>query len=148
MKPLKPEEEWARQMIATTLGCPVEQHDDNRSDSLYDLRVLHTDSHLAAVEVTAAADAASIELWNLVNGNDVRWQVDELVGGWSVVLLPTARGRRVLRELPAFLAEMEAADVRSVRGRHISVGRSLRALPKCGSTRRRNTARTTPEPST
>lgn len=63
------------------------------------------------MEVTAAADAASIELWKLVNHRDERWVDGRLLGGWAVSLAPTARAKRVLTELPALLAGLEAAGM-------------------------------------
>ena len=65
-KALKPEEEWARDVISLTLSLPVEQHDDNSSNRMHDLWIRHGDGPPAAVEVTAAADEESIKLWKLV----------------------------------------------------------------------------------
>jgi hypothetical protein len=126
VKPLRPEEEWARQVIEATLDVSVVQHDDNGGAAMYDLRILRLDRP-AAVEVTAAADSASIELWRIINGGDERWQVDGLAGGWAVSLLPTARGKVVLRCLPSFLLELEVAGVPQLRGRPGASGLSGRA---------------------
>jgi hypothetical protein len=63
-----------------------------------------------AVEIVAAADADSIELWKLINGRGEgeRWLVNGLQGGWLVTLDPSARAKRLLRkELPALLSELE-----------------------------------------
>lgn len=77
---LRPEEESARAMISHALGIPVEQHDDGSRPGMHDLDIVHDDVTRAAVEVTAAADAASIELWNLMNGAHRRWQVGGVTG--------------------------------------------------------------------
>jgi hypothetical protein len=61
MKPLRPEEEWARDIISQTLSVPVEQHDDNSRDGMHDLWIVYPDRPPAAVEVTAAADPEAIE---------------------------------------------------------------------------------------
>jgi hypothetical protein len=82
---------------------------------MYDLDILHPDREPAALEVTAAADAQSIELWNLMKPVEGRWQVPTLVGGWAVELHPTARAKRLWVELPALLQRLEEADVRSLR---------------------------------
>ncbi len=116
MRALGPEEEWARQMIHHSLGVPVEQHDDGSRPRMHDLDILYTDRPPAAVEVTAAADPASIELWNLMNSGD-RWQVDGLVGGWLVTLDPVARANRLRRELPALLKQLEGLGISELRPR-------------------------------
>lgn len=112
---LRPEEEWARQLIEKALGSIVVQHDDGTSDGQFDLRICLGDTD-AAVEVVAAADGASIELWNLLNGGD-RWIEPGLVGGWMVSLVPTARATRLRLELPSLLAHLESEQIRSLRFR-------------------------------
>lgn len=109
-------------MVEAALQVPVVQHDDNLQGAMHDLQVLHNDRPLAAVEVTAAADATSIELWKLVNESSDRWQVEGLVGGWSVALYPDARAKRIVQDLPVLLAAMEASEVRSIRGRRTATG--------------------------
>lgn len=69
------------------------------------------------MEVTAAADAESIQLWKLVNDRDERWIVPTIDGGWNVTLVPSARAKRILAELPDLLAEMERRGVREYRRR-------------------------------
>ncbi|MBW3668206.1 MAG: hypothetical protein KY443_03240 [Actinobacteria bacterium] len=100
----------------------MDQHDDNHGASLYDLQIRYSDRPPAAVEVTAAADAASIELWKIVNGRDERWQAAGIAGGWAVSLLPTARGKVVMRELPKLLADLEGARRTHLRGRRSGHG--------------------------
>lgn len=78
---------------------------------MFDLRIVYRDRPPGAVEVTAAADAESVELWNITNGRRGRWQVDQLAGGWLVSLLPSARAKRVLTNLPRLLAELEGQGI-------------------------------------
>jgi hypothetical protein len=80
---------------------------------MHDLEISYVDRPSGAVEVTAAADPESIELWNLVNRGD-RWTVPDLVGGWFVDVSPQARGRRLMAELPALLKQLEQARYRKV----------------------------------
>lgn len=101
-------------MLRDTLGAQVVQHDDGSQDGMYDLRVVRPGLPPAAVEVTAAADADSIELWRLVNGRDERWMDPALRGGWMLSLRPTARAKLLLREAPAFLANLEERKVTEV----------------------------------
>jgi hypothetical protein len=109
MKALRPEEEWARDIISQTLSVPVEQNDDNSQDGMHDLWILHPDRPAAAVEVTAAADSESIELSKLINAKE-RWIVPGLRGGWAVSVDPsTARAKLLFAKLPAFLSELEGA---------------------------------------
>lgn len=84
---------------------------------MFDLEILYRDRPPGAVEVTAAADAESIELWNTINGDSDRWIEPELVGGWTVALLPQARARRIRAELPALLKQLEQEGIREVRPR-------------------------------
>lgn len=114
MKALRPEEEWARQMMTHALGVPVVQHDDGSLERMHDLDVLY-DGETAAVEVTSAADGESIALWNLMNGRNERWVVDELQGGWMVSLEPSARAKRLRTELPRLLHQLEASGVTGLR---------------------------------
>ena len=100
--------------IAATLGLKVEQHDDGRQPAMHDLNIMTADGSPAAVEVTAAADPDSIQLWKLVNGRDERWTVPDLQGGWMLHLEPTARAKRLLKELPAFLGELEGQGITEI----------------------------------
>lgn len=73
MGELRAEERWAAALIKDAIGAVVQGHDDGSRNSMYDLQLLRPGQPLAAVEVTAAADSASIELWNLVNDSEERW---------------------------------------------------------------------------
>lgn len=116
MRDLRGEEQWALELIARELGLPVTQHDDGSRPGMHDLDILNVEGDVVgAVEVVAAADAASIELWNVVNGGD-RWIADRLTGGWSITLEPTARARRLKAELPVLLEEFERSGVTEASG--------------------------------
>jgi murein DD-endopeptidase MepM/ murein hydrolase activator NlpD len=104
------EEQWAARMIETALTAPVRQHDDGSRPRMYDLDVHLPSGGLAAVEVTAAGDSAAIEQWNLMNSGD-RWIVERIHGGWLVGVTIGSSWRRLERELPALLAEMEQLGV-------------------------------------
>lgn len=94
----------------------VTQYDDGSQPGMHDLNVLDPRGDvMAAVEVTAAADAASIELWNIVNGGDT-WIVPDLDGGWMIAFKPTARAKRIRAELPDLLREYERAGVMAFAG--------------------------------
>ena len=81
---------------------------------MHDLNITTADGSPAAVEVTAAADPDSIQLWKLVNGRDERWTVPDLQGGWMLHLEPTARAKHLLKELPAFLGQLEGQGVTEI----------------------------------
>ena len=66
------------------------------------------------MEVVAAADPDSIQLWKLVNGRTERWTVPNLQGGWMLHLEPTARAKRLLSELPPFLEELEGKGITEI----------------------------------
>jgi hypothetical protein len=112
---MRGEEEWARRCISAALGgVEVRHQDDGSRPGMHDLDIAYTEGPPGGVEITAAADAAEIELWNLLNGRG-RWIEPSLVGGWMVELLPRARATRLRAELPAFLRELEGAGIREVR---------------------------------
>src|SRR5699024_10000289 len=102
------EEKVVAATIAATLGRRVVQHDDGSRPGMHDLDILDEGAEPDALEVTAAADPESIQLWKLVNGRSDRWIDPNLRGGWMLQLEPTARANRILKELPAFLKELEA----------------------------------------
>lgn len=121
MTGLRAEEKVAAATIARTLGVQVKQHDDGTQPGMHDLNIVAAGDSPAAVEVTAAADSDSLQLWKLVNGRDERWTVSDIRGGWMVQLTPTARAKRLLKELPALLKELESqpiADGLNQRRRH------------------------------
>jgi hypothetical protein len=94
-------------MMSEVLGVAVSQHDDGSRPGMHDLDILHPDRPHGAAEVTAAADGECLALWRLMNGNDERWIVPELDGGWLVSLDPAARAKSVRKELPGLLLELE-----------------------------------------
>lgn len=114
MTELRGEEKVVAATIMTTLGLKVEQHDDGTQPGMHDLNIATADGSLAPVEVTAAADPDSIQLWKLVNERDERWTVPDVQGGWILHLKPTARAKRLLKELPAFLRELEGQGVTEI----------------------------------
>jgi hypothetical protein len=81
---------------------------------MHDLEIVYPGRPPAAVEVTAAADAQLIELWNVINGREERLIYDDLQGGWLAVLMRSARARDVLQRLPILLRELERRGVRRV----------------------------------
>lgn len=114
VRELRSEEQWAARMVEAALGLPVRQHDDDSRPGMHDLDIVRPDGSVAAIEVTAAVDRDSIQLWKLVNNCDERWIVPSLRGGWMVFLEPTARAKRVFAELPALLADLEAGNVQEI----------------------------------
>lgn len=114
---LRPEEEWARLIIAGVLEADVELHDDGTQTAMYDLHVRFENGTTAAVEVTAAADPEAIELWKLVNPPDERWIDDRLAGGWMAELQSTARAKALRSELPLLLRALEAQGIMELEGR-------------------------------
>ena len=124
MGALRPEEQWAREIIAYALRVPVVQHDDGTVEGMHDLDVLYPDRPCAAVEVTTAADGESIALWNLLNGGG-RWIEPTLRGGWAVSLLPTARAKRVRKELPPLLEMLERSGIKEVHVGHFRADPAL-----------------------
>jgi hypothetical protein len=113
---LTDDEAWARACIAAAYpDLDVRQHDDGSQDRMFDLEILDHEQMTAAVEVTSATDAASTQLWNIVNRpGRVLWTECRLAGGWMVELMPQARATEIRKTLPALLESMESADCRQV----------------------------------
>jgi len=81
---------------------------------MHDLWIVQRESPRAAVEITAAADPESIKLTKVVNSGG-RLIVEGLEGGWLVSLEPfSARAKWRAKQIPRYLAELEAAGVREV----------------------------------
>jgi hypothetical protein len=80
---------------------------------MHDFDLARDGRRFAALEVTAAADAELIELWNIM-ARGGRWTHEGLAGGWLVQLLPKARAKRVRAELPILLAELEEQQIREL----------------------------------
>jgi hypothetical protein len=108
---MRPEEDWAARSISQELRVEVVEHDDNSSPSMFDLSILYPDRPHGAVEVTAAADQESIKLGKLVYDGE-RWIVEDIAGGWSAGLHPTANMKRIRMELPALLHSLESQGIR------------------------------------
>jgi hypothetical protein len=115
LQELRREEKWAQEVIGRVLSATAEQHDDGSLPAMHDLDILRPGKPAAAVEITAAAASASIELWRLINDSKERWQVEGLQGGWSVWVDPSARAKRLWYELPELLAQLEKLDMRELR---------------------------------
>lgn len=124
-----------RQVMETELGVPVEQHDDGSRPGMHDLDVIYGEGQRAAVEVRAAVDPESTELWNIVNGRG-RWEEHDLAGGWAVHVKPNAR--RLRRELPPFLRTLERAGIREFPG-SATESTSNVVVPAIVSARQRDT---------
>jgi hypothetical protein len=114
MRPLRADEERVRIVLERALGVPVEQHDDGSEPSMHDLDIVYPDRAVAALEITAAADSDSIELWRAMNDGE-RWCEENLEGGWSITVDPAARGKLLREHLPEFLRGLEGAGVREFR---------------------------------
>lgn len=116
MTRMRPEEEWARSLLANALKADVVIHDTGSRSSMYDLHIQYRDGREAAAEVVAAADADAITLWRLMNDDrDERWQVPDLKGGWGVGLFLRARAKRVYAELPRLLKRLENSGIGDLR---------------------------------
>lgn len=92
-------------------GVEVRMHDDGSSPGMHDLNLFRQGSLFGACEVTAAADAETIELWKLVNGRDDRWVEPGLRGGWMLALAPTCRAKTLKAGLRDLLLAMETQGV-------------------------------------
>jgi hypothetical protein len=107
---MRGEEAWVGACIEAALpGVKVVQHDDGSRSSMHDLTLYSDGVPFGACEVTAAADARSIELWNLINGSDERWIEQDLPGGWMVTVVPRCKAKALKRDLPGVLRSLERA---------------------------------------
>lgn len=90
-------------------GATVEQHDDGSQPGMPDLLVRYPDGRTAAVEVTRSVHSDATALWRVI-GNPGRWIDESLRGGWTVRILPKARGK-MLRSRPILLRQLETDGV-------------------------------------
>jgi hypothetical protein len=94
-------------MIEHTLDVPVRQHDDGSASGMHDLDIVHPAGPSGAVEVTSAADGESMAAWKQLNPRGERWIEPTIKGGWIVTVLPSARTKRIKKELPELLRVLE-----------------------------------------
>ncbi len=118
------EELWAAGCLQAALPGVVVGHHDRNLGAQHDFDLSHAgDVTFGAVEVTAAADSAYVELWKIVDGN-MPWQDSGLAGGWKVYVRPGRKARNIksLRaKLPPALQALEHAG-RTVLHRHAPAG--------------------------
>ena len=111
MVDLRDEEFWAAGCVQAALpDVTVGQHDDNSAgkQNAHDLDLsLAGERTFAAMEITAAADPDLIACWKLINSGDGRWIEPAIAGGWAVTIRPTARYKRLAKELPLLLEALE-----------------------------------------
>lgn len=114
MQRTRSEEQWVRTCLREALpGVEVRLHDDGSRPGMHDFDLVREGHRFAALEVTAAADATSLELWKLINSGG-RWTQEGLAGGWMVALAPTARVKLLRSELPRLLAHLEAVGISQI----------------------------------
>jgi hypothetical protein len=101
-------------------GYSVELHDDGSRPSMYDLKIVYADGTTGAVEVTAAADARQTGLWQEVRKRSLIRQEPNLVGGWLVRILTSARAQELDKHLPNLLRDLEQDDRRVIWGNRSS----------------------------
>jgi hypothetical protein len=120
---VRPEEQWARQLLSSALGndVTVEHHDDGSEPGMYDLDLLTIDgSAFGAVEISAAGDPELTALWRAMQGFGGRWIEPSLIGGWLVTVRADARIKPIKARLPSLLATLEASGYgSSLRGREL-----------------------------
>jgi hypothetical protein len=114
---LRDEERWAQVCIQHSLpDCTVEPHDDGSRPSMYDLKIVYPDGSIGAVEVTTATDGERTGLWREVRKRDLIRQEPDLMGGWLVRVLRSARARDLDTHLPGLLRELERDGRKAIRG--------------------------------
>ena len=83
---------------------------------MYDLKIVYPDGSIGAVEVTTAADGERVGLWREVRKRALIRQEPDLIGGWLVRLLSSARARELDRQLTGLLRELECDGRTAIRG--------------------------------
>lgn len=127
---LRDEERCARVCIQHALPeCTVESHDDGSRPSMYDLKIVYPDGSTGAIEVTAAVDGERTGLWREVRKRDLIRQEPDLLGGWLVRLLRSARAR----DLDAYVPGLPCRRSCRVGGAAWIPGRAVR--PRCRARR-------------
>ncbi len=139
MVSLRDEELWVAGCVQTALrSVAVGQHDDNTTPNVHDLDLsVGGGRTFGAMEVTAAADADLIECWKLLNGHGNRWIAPGIAGGWAVSVQPTARVKRLIKELFLLLQALERAGLDSLPRRSASWGQLTVTAQNLGVVRAR-----------
>lgn len=105
-------EEWARRIVSVELGVDVEHHDDGSEPSMYDLRVGRVDSPHRAIEVVGAVDELWTKTWNT---GPARLSLDlDLAGDWMVSVESGANFKRIQKDLPAILRDLEVSGTNAL----------------------------------
>ncbi len=112
-------EEWARRIISLELGVEVLHHDHGTEPSMYDLRVGAVAAPQRAIEVVGAVDQVWTQTWNT---GPARLVLDlDLAGDWMISVKPGANFKRIQKELPGVLSDLEGRGIQA-----LSVNSSLR----------------------
>ncbi len=104
---VRPEEEWARAVIAVELGLAVEVNDDGSANSMYDLRIGPAGAPQAAIEVTRANDETWLGTWKAGPSKGAHTCVG-VQGNWVAVVAPGASIKRLNARLPDVLRRLES----------------------------------------
>ena len=83
---------------------------------MYDLKIVYPDRSIGAVEVTAATDGTRIGLWREVRKRSLIRQELDLIGGWLVRVVRSARARDLDRHMVGLLRQLEHDGRTAVRG--------------------------------
>ena len=102
--------------MESALEVAVTQHDDGSQDGMYDLSIEFVGRSSGAAEVTCDVDGSVLALSKVIysRAGSGRWIIEGLRGGWVVTLASPANGKRVIKELPALLAELESLGVTAI----------------------------------
>lgn len=107
---MRPEEEFARIVIARELGRSVEPHDDGSRDSMFDLRVGPKEAPEVAIECTGAVNRKFVESWK-AGPHKGSFLLDGIENDWIVETRVGARIKLVMAEIESLLKRLEAAEI-------------------------------------
>lgn len=98
----------ARRIVSEVTGHPVLPYDDNSLPSMVDA-FIHSPNGLVPLEVTADADPDHLQFRSLMRRIDYRIMLPPGAMSWDVLLRPRIPFRRLQRDLPRRLAQLDPA---------------------------------------
>ncbi|WP_199034674.1 ASCH domain-containing protein [Glycomyces salinus] len=116
LKKLDSFEAEVRAYLERFVAAPVEQHDDNSSGSMPDLRIMWLEKSAAGVEVVRDADKNSVNQSVRLNRQGMFVPAPGLGYDWAIELTRVTDIREARAQLPAILKDAEAAGQSTVQG--------------------------------
>lgn len=125
--PEKPNERFARHLVARSLGVSVSRYEDGTRDGQVDA-MIHGADGMEALEIIADHEAAFNAQWSALERLNHRLEVQGLRRDWSVQLARSAKVKDIARYLPELMLAMQDEQVLSEPARRRMVPNDMARL--------------------